>query len=274
MATDEQLPPLPLEVRGHSAFAIATGEKGPTGTSKQPIIPTGLNGSTGPSVTNADTFVPNQMWEPPPVRRRPFALDQSGFGFDQGTFDSGTFEAGIAAGLNVEPIVAQPQGAAVVALAGSLSADATETVTRSSAGSTRVENRDAILIKSTTVRLLLSATIDRARTERSNSAGISELEAILAAVDDLHEMVSTTTAFPSSVIDAKVDTFKKGVLGWWDHDHVQILSNSFNGALFAALMELSAQVGLVQAVTIATILKGKDIVEALKALAKILHGPD
>jgi hypothetical protein len=104
MATDEQLPPLPLEVRGHSAKAIAAGETGsirghsakaiaaaetgPTDTSEQPDIPHGLNGGTGPSVTNASTFVPSQMWEPPP--RRPNASIAGAFA--SGAFDPGAFQ--------------------------------------------------------------------------------------------------------------------------------------------------------------------------------------
>jgi hypothetical protein len=164
-------------------------------------------------------------------------------------------------------------GAAVRALAGGERPDTVVATVHTAIGSTRTANRDAILIKSTTVRLLLTAAIDRARAERSNSAGIPELEAILAAVDDLHEMVSTASV-PTEVARAKVTTFKQGLLNWWDRDHVEIIGNSFNAGLFTALMELTAQVGLVQAVTIATLLKGKDIVEALTALAKILRGEE
>ena len=267
MAADKQPPLLPLEVRGHSAFAIAADRPGSTGASEQPERPVGSNGTMGPSVTNASTFVPDQAWQPPPRR--------SGYGyagaFAAGAFNPDAFQTAEELGARADRTIA---GAAVKALAGGERPDTVEATIYTALGGIRIANRDVILIKSTQVRLLVTAAIDQAKAERSNSAGVPELEAILAAVDNLHEMVLTTTALPPEVIDARVDTFKKGVLSWWAHDHVQILGNSFNGALFAALMELSAQVGLVQAVTIATILKGKDLVEALKALAKVLHGGD
>jgi hypothetical protein len=53
-------------------------------------------------------------------------------------------------------------------------------------------------------------------------------------------MILTSPAVPE-VIDARVVTFKTGVLNRWDRDHVQILNNSFNSALFAALIGLCAE---------------------------------
>jgi hypothetical protein len=284
MADDDQTPP-PAPQHTPIPAVLHIGGRGSADiTINLPDEPVAPQPVIGPSVSNATIFVPDQGWQPPPVRR----LAPTGFGFDQGTFDAGTFEhqgfvTGTAAGLNVGTVTAPPlplreaagiQGAAAVASAGSLHVDTTVTVTRSSVGSTRVENRDAILIKSTVVRLLLTAVIDRAKAERSNSAGIPELEAIQAAVNDLHEMLLATTAIPAEAVNAKIVTFKTGVLNWWDHDHVEIVGNTYNAGLFAALLELSAQVGLVQTVTIAALIKGKDIVAALTALAKILRGDD
>jgi hypothetical protein len=240
-----------------------THAPGPTGPASPPAISAGLNGPTGP--TSQRPVLPTgpigPIWEPQPYRRPASFVDLGGPSEPPFQVLSSRTQFGLT-------------GVAGIGVAGSLRADVTVTPGRESIGRTALANRDAILIKSTIVRLLLVAEIDRAKAERSNSASVLELETIQAAVNDLHEMLSTTTAVSVDVVGEYVDRFKKGVLDWWDRDHVQILGNSFNAALFTALMELSAQVGLVQAVTIAAFIKGKDVVEALKALAKILGGQD
>jgi hypothetical protein len=48
------------------------------------------------------------------------------------------------------------------------------------------------------------------------------------------------------------------------------MDRSFNMGLFAAGLALVASFGLIESVTVATLIRGKDIPEAIKAVAELL----
>ena len=140
-----------------------------------------------------------------------------------------------------------------------------------SIGTATLANRDLILIQSTSIQFLLEGAIARAKREGSNSTDIPALQNILAAVVDLHQMVMVTMV-PEAIVGAKAISVKDKLIDWWDSDHASILDRGFNMGLFAAGLGLCALAGVVPAVVVATLIRGKEIGEALKEVAKILAG--
>lgn len=145
--------------------------------------------------------------------------------------------------------------------------DANFTVT--APGKVVLANRDAILLQTTSIELLLTATIERMRAERSNSHSMSELDTLLAAVVDLKSMLILPAPSEESVGAAAL-SLRNGLLNWWRQDHVQILDRGFTMGLFGAGLALVSHFGLLPAVTVASLIRGKDLVEAFKSAADLL----
>lgn len=148
--------------------------------------------------------------------------------------------------------------------------DETDATVVRAVGRTASTNRDAILIQSASIQLLLKSAIERARATGSNSTDVPALEVLLAALDDLHELLMATAAPAEIAVGARAISFKDGLANWWDRDRVSILDRSFNMGLFAGGLMLCSHFGLVSAVTVATLVRGKEIGEALKEAAKML----
>jgi hypothetical protein len=80
-----------------------------------------------------------------------------------------------------------------------------------SVGRAVLANRDAVLIRSLSIRLLISAAIERARAEGSNSANVPELEVIPSAVEGLHQVLLATTAPVEAAVGDKAISFRDGL---------------------------------------------------------------
>lgn len=139
-----------------------------------------------------------------------------------------------------------------------------------SSGKVVIGNRDAILLQATSIELLLSATIERMKAERINSHSMPELDVLLGAVTDLKSML--VVASPSEEkVGAAALSIRDGLLNWWRQDHAQILDRSFTMGLFAGGLALVSHFGLLPAVTVASLIRGKDLVEAFKAAGELLE---
>lgn len=219
--------------RSPGDIALFRVARGPTGSAAPNPAPLGPNGPTGP------TFLPDgftEAQEPDLIYPPTVALQTT-------------------VGMQVEATVTR---------------DETDATVIRAVGRTASTNRDAILIQSASIHLLLKSAIERARATGSNSTDVPALEAILAALDDLHKLLMATTAPAEIAVGARAISFRDGLVNWWDHDHVSILDRSFNMGLFAGGLMLCSHFGLVSAVTVATLIRGKEIGEALKEAAKIL----
>jgi hypothetical protein len=131
-------------------------------------------------------------------------------------------------------------------------------------GKTTIANRNAILVQSMSIELLLRDAIE----SRSNTVSLPELEAILAAVIDLRAILVTETS--DANVGAQALSYKDALVNWWNKDRASILDRSFNAGLFVGGLMLVEQFGLVSAVTVAAAIHGKEFTEAIKAVADVL----
>ncbi|UVO34493.1 hypothetical protein KUL72_23740 [Bradyrhizobium arachidis] len=266
------------------------GIAGPIGTATPPIPPLGPNGPTGPAT------------QPVPRPTGPTGYNELGYneaGYDEagaGPTKSASQGAGVS-----DPFAATNEAGAVEFSAGGadeaspdiihpptvelqtpaaiheaalaqdqVDATVSHRLEAVSIGATTLANRDAVLMQSTSIRFLLEGMIARAKSEGSNSTDIPALQAILKALVDLHQTLLTTTAPAEAAVADRALSFKAGLANWWARDHVSILDRGFNMSLFAAGLGLCALAGVVPAAIVATLIRGKDVAEALKAAAKLL----
>jgi hypothetical protein len=125
-------------------------------------------------------------------------------------------------------------------------------------------------MQSASIQLLLAGAIDQAKEAGSNSTNIPALESILSAAQEMHQMLLATA--PADAIGEKALSFRAGVANWWTHEHVSILSRSFDMGLFTALVGICVLAGVLPATIAATLVRPKEIVEALKEVGKLLTG--
>lgn len=134
-----------------------------------------------------------------------------------------------------------------------------------------IANRDAVLVQASSIELLLSGAIDRAREARSNSGNVPELETILVAVRDLRVMLLETAAAPAEAgVGVQALSVKDGLAKWWAKDPVSILDRGYNMGLFLGGLILIGHFGLLPATIVASLIRGRDIAEAIKAAADLL----
>jgi hypothetical protein len=141
-----------------------------------------------------------------------------------------------------------------------------------------IANRDAILGKALSIEFLLRALIDREKEARPNAGSLPELETILAVVVDMRAMLLPTVAAPSDAsVGAKALSFEGALVNLWNKEHVSILKLGFDAlklgfdaTLFFLGLELIEHFGLLNATIMATVIRQKEIPEALKNLAEIM----
>jgi hypothetical protein len=145
--------------------------------------------------------------------------------------------------------------------------DADLTVTRSQrlvVGKIVIANKAAIYFQAVQLELQLQDQIDRAIEERSNSVSVEKLEAICVSVRNLRNGLSAETSPDEAEIGARALSIKDGVLDWWANDHVKILDAAYNTVLFAGCLGLIYTFGTVPAVVAGSIVRGKQVGDALK----------
>ncbi|WP_407193225.1 hypothetical protein [Bradyrhizobium sp. STM 3566] len=153
--------------------------------------------------------------------------------------------------------------------------DHTDATVIRAVGKAASANREVILLQSTSIQLLLTSAIERAKVERTNSTSVPELEAILLAAQELHRSLLQTES-PADVIGEKAITFKRGVANWYTRDHVSILNRTFDRGMFVAAIGLCVWAGVIPSAIAAFIVHPKESVELVKELNKLFgkHGPD
>lgn len=129
-----------------------------------------------------------------------------------------------------------------------------------------------VSLQLTAISLLssLDAKIEQLRADRSNSEDPvlyqdlkNRVEAFLAAVSAMEEPPIAASSL--SIAD--------GLRGWWDRDHADICSKTFNMGLFAGGLSICAAAGVlgpIGVVTVGTLIAGKNLTGALEACAKLL----
>jgi hypothetical protein len=130
-----------------------------------------------------------------------------------------------------------------------------------------IANRDAVLGKTMSVEIQLRALIDREKDARMNVGILPELEAALADVVDMRTMLLDGT---DASIGASALSFKNALVNLWNKEHVSILKLGFDATLFFLGLELIQHFGLLNATIMATVIRQKEIPEALKHLAEIM----
>jgi hypothetical protein len=146
--------------------------------------------------------------------------------------------------------------------------DADLIVTRSQrlvVGKIVIANKAAIYFQAVQLELQLQDQIDRAIEGRSNSVSVEKLEAICVSVRNLRIGLSAETSPDEAEIGARALSIKDGVLDWWANDHVKILDAAYSTVLFAGCLGLIYTFGTVPAVVAGTIVRGKQVGDALKA---------
>jgi hypothetical protein len=196
-------------------------------------------------------WVPDQVWDVPP-RPRNIAL------YESQSFVPPPMEPPLPPAVSNAPLSG--------AITGMVTSRAEMTLTGApvTVGKTAIANRNAILVQSMSIELLLRDAIE----SRSNTLSLPELEAILATVIDLRAMLVTETS--DANVGAKALSFKDALVNWWNTDHASILDRTFNAGLFVGGLMLVEQFGLVSAVTVAAAIHGKEFTEAIKAVAEVL----
>ncbi len=150
-------------------------------------------------------------------------------------------------------------------------AELTLTPAPAAIGRIAITNRDAVLGKALSIEFLVRALVDREKEARPNAGSLPELETILADVVDLRAMLLATVAAPSDAsVGAKALSFKGALVNLWNKEHVSILKLGFDASLFFLGLELIEHFGLVNATIMATVIRQKEIPEALKHLAEIM----
>jgi hypothetical protein len=138
-----------------------------------------------------------------------------------------------------------------------------------SVGRATVTNRDLIVIQTASVELLLTEALERLKQSRPNSGGIPELERLLSATSELRNLLSGMPP-ADAIVGAKALSIRDGLVSWWTHEQVSSVDRSFNMGLFAGGLVLCAQFGLVPAVTVARLIRGRSLADALGAAHKSL----
>jgi hypothetical protein len=145
--------------------------------------------------------------------------------------------------------------------------DSVDAIVIPAVGRTVRSNRDAILIQSTSIQLLLTNAIEGAKAERANSASVPELEQILSAVEVLHHLILVTA--PPEAIGEKAISFRQCVANWWTRDYASILDRSFDMGLFTAAVGICVLAGVVPAAIAAVIVRPTETVDVLVSDGRI-----
>jgi hypothetical protein len=139
-------------------------------------------------------------------------------------------------------------------------------------GKVVIANKAAIYFQALQLELQIEGRIVIAREERSNSESVEELEALKQSVAALRTAISeeATGQDDEAGIGAKALSIKDGLLNWWTKDHVTILDRAYNMSLFAGGLGLCCASGILPAITVGVIIRGKEITDALKAGVDLL----
>jgi hypothetical protein len=254
-------------------------QAGPTGPTGPPINVSGLNGPTGPA--NSSFKEPTGPTGPaiaPSAFRGIAAEGRAGSLSGDAAPGTGEGHAGgratsAAAGGAVHEAVGSTNLRAEGGTFAVIGARAEMTVTPRSpdaVGRVVIANRDSVIVQARTIELLLSGAIERAKETRSNSESLPDLEAIHGAAIDLLQSLLSSTTLTEGNAGTNALSFKDGLVRWWSKDHASILDRSYNAGLFTAGLLLCATFGLIPAVTIATLIKGKEMKEVLESCVEVL----
>jgi hypothetical protein len=139
-------------------------------------------------------------------------------------------------------------------------------------GKSVIANKAAIYFQAVQLELQIQDRLDRAREERSNSESLEELGALKHSVAALRTAISEEGLGQDdeAEIGARALSIKDGLLNWWTKDHVTILDRALNMSLFAGGLGLCAAFGIIPAITVGVIIRGKEITDALKAGVDLL----
>jgi hypothetical protein len=209
---------------------------------------------------------------PPPTAPRsglPFApVDNSQVAVDTATRLRGAVAA-TAAG-EVRPIPPQPT---------------VKRATRASTARTKVgravlKNRVQIVLNLETLRLLIDDKIDTLPKKPNSPEAKRELAHYKNLKKNVEAFRSTTLKFSAGKIrDAaaakSTKSFADGVGAWWTKRHVEICDKAFEMALFLSAVGVCSLAGAGGAVAVAVsgaIVKGKPVIDVLKALSKKANG--
>lgn len=155
---------------------------------------------------------------------------------------------------------------------------------RTAVGKAIQRNQTTVVLQAGALLLLLEEKIASLKDERPNEPeaiarrdeavmlyeGLKQqLEAIRTTAVELEQPKGESKAAQSAV------SFTQGVRNWWNKKHVDICNHTFEAGLFlscAALCSLMGAGGPLAVVVSGAVVKGKPVVEALKAVAKRLGG--